>query len=356
MKKFLLIVLFFIFFIELSAQYKQGLQYFNKFDYYKAIPKLKHCVKIGNKDRTDALVKLGDSYRFLRDFKNAAVYYKLAIESDTVESLVHYYYGTVLKCNNKYEEALAEFNLYLKKNPSNSKAKTEIKSCIDIKASLSLPKEYHVTNLSAINTENSEFCPVLYNNQFIFVSCKGSDLVNFEKSDFDGRPFLTIYYSQIKNDSIFSKKKNFSKKINSNFHDGPICFKDSNTIYFTRVEYKEEKKNKEFINRPKIFYATRKGKTWQKPISFTYNSDAYCLAHPSVSADGNFLYFASDMSGGMGGMDLWVCKKEGEGWAKPENLGPDINTSGNEEFPYIRKDGILFFSSDGLPGFGGLDI
>ena len=91
-------------------------------------------------------------------------------------------------------------------------------------------------------------------------------------------------------------------------------------------------------------------------MPFQYNSDDYSCAHPSVSADGNTLYFASDMPGGQGGQDIWMCKRNGDGWDKPVNLGIDVNTSGDELFPYIRKDGMLFFSSNGLPGFGDLDI
>ena len=88
----------------------------------------------------------------------------------------------------------------------------------------------------------------------------------------------------------------------------------------------------------------------------TFDSDNYSIAHPSISADGNRLFFSSDKPGGFGGFDIYVSTKSETGWGEPVNLGPDINTIGNEEFPFIREDSILFFSSDGLPGFGGLDI
>jgi outer membrane protein OmpA-like peptidoglycan-associated protein len=356
MKKFLTLILFCLLFTGMHAQYKKGIKYYNRFDYYKAIDKFKHAIKPGSKNYTEALIKLADSYRFIRDFKNAATYYKLAVESGPVDALTHYYYGVSLKSNNQYEEALTEFKLYLKDFPADSKAKNAVRSCTEMRAALSVEPEYKTLNLKAVNTKNSEFCPVVYGNELVFISYQKNDLVNFDKFEQDGVPYLSIYYSTKKNDSVFTSRRSFSKIINSEFHDGPVCFPDSNTIYFTHIEYKEHKKDKAFVNRPQLFSSTKKGKSWQKAVPFQYNSVDYCAAHPAVSPDGNLLYFSSDMPGGQGGMDLWVCKKDANGWSKPENLGMDINTSGNEEFPYLRKDGILFFSSDGLPGFGGLDV
>jgi outer membrane protein OmpA-like peptidoglycan-associated protein len=357
MKKFLPLILFMLLFTGMHAQYKAGMKFYDRYDYYKAIDKFKCAIKPGSKNYTDALTKLADSYRMVRDFKNAATYYKMVVETGQATALTRYYYGVTLKSGNRYEEALVEFNAYLKENPTDIKAKNAVKSCTEMKAALSVKPEYVAQNLIAINTKHSEFCPVVYGNELVFISYQKNDLVNFDKFEEEGIPFLSIYYSTIKNDSVFSSRRSFSKIINSDFHDGPVCFPDSNTIYFTHVEYKEHKKNKGFVNRPQIFFASKKGKKWQKATSFPYNSPDYCIAHPAISADGNSLYFSSDMPGGQGGMDIWVCKRDGNGnWGKPENLGFDVNTSGNEEFPYLRKDGILFFSSDGLPGFGGLDI
>ena len=190
----------------------------------------------------------------------------------------------------------------------------------------------------------------------VFVSEQNPDIVNYEQYDFNGQPYLNVFFTELKNEIPSSSKKAFSKNVNSNYHDGPVCFnKEQNMLYFTRVMYVEHK-NKDFVNRAKLFVSTKEGKSWGKPQAFQYNSDEYSVAHPSISDDGNYLFFSSDMKGGFGGMDIWVCKKNGATWGSPLNLGPDINTSGNEEFPYMRKDGLLFFASDGLPGFGGYDI
>ncbi len=334
-----------------------GVKYYNNADFFKAIPKLISAVNSNSSHKFDALVKVADSYRNIKDYKNAEIYYKKAQETSKLDAVSHYNYGSVLKNNNHYAEALAEFKIYLENYPNDSRAKNAVKSCNEIKAWQSLPKEYEATNLSEINTTKSEFSPVMYENKLVFVSEQNPDIVNYEQYDFNGQPYLNIFFTELKNEVPSSSKKAFSKKVNSNYHDGPVAFnKEQNILYFTRVSYIENKKNKEFINRAKLYVSDKKGKAWGKAQPFIFNSNDYSIAHPAVSDDGNSLFFSSDMPGGFGGMDIWACKKNKDGWEKPVNLGPDVNTSGSEEFPYMRKDGLLFFASDGLPGFGGLDI
>ncbi len=341
----------------LSAQYKQGIKYFNKGEYYNAIPKFIKVANGNGENKIDATIKLADCYLQLKDYRNAEVFYKKAIESGKADPATHYNYATVLKNNNHYQEALEEFNKYLQLNPTDAKAKNAVKYCKEIKAWQSLPKEYEALNLAEINTDKSEFSPVIYDGKLVFVSEQNADIVNYEQYDFNGKPYLNVFFTDLKNEIPSSSKKPFSGKINTNYHDGPVCFnKEQNVLYLTRVNYIENKKDKDFVNRAKLYISEKSGKSWGTAKPFAYNSENYSVAHPSISDDGSNLFFSSDMPGGFGGMDLWVCKKGKDGWEKPANLGPDINTSGNEEFPYSRKDGMLFFSSDGLPGFGGMDI
>ncbi len=355
MKK-IVVAFILVFSFSSFAQYKKGVKYYEGFQYSKAIPYLKKVADKNSTDKNDATLKLANSYLNIKDYKNAEAYYQKAIEQGNTEPLTHYNYGTVLKNNNKYDEALKEFSTYIRSNPNDAKAKNAIKSFQDIKVWQSLPKEYDIANLSEINTEKSEFCPVIYDNKLFYTSWQKPDLVNFESFDFDGTPYLNIYYANLKNDIPESPVKSFSKKINSQYHDGPVCFSKQNELFVTRVTYAKHKKDKSFVNRPQLYTSVKSGKSWSKLSPFPLNNIDYSLAHASISEDGNYLFFSSDMPGGNGGMDIWVCKKNNTGWDKPINLGPDVNTSGNEEFPFIRGDGMLFFSSDALPGFGGLDI
>lgn len=338
------------------AQMKKAEKHFSNFNYAKAIPVYEKVAKRSSPDQQKAMIKLADCYRILNNYAEAESYYSKAVGIGKVPSEVNYNYGNVLKSNNKYNEALIQYSLFLAENKNSITTKNAIKSCQEIKFWESKPKEYEVKNMETINTKRSEFSPFVLNNHLIFVGEKVADIVDFEKSSTNNQPYLDIFSADIKNNEV-KKEKLLSKKINTSFHDGPITFSgDGKTAAYTRVNYIVNKKNKNFINRAKIYFSEVNGKSFSKPKPFVHNSDDYSCAHPTLSADGSILYFSSDMPGSLGGQDIWMCKKNGEGWDKPVNLSFDINTSGDEVFPSVKKDGTLYFSSNGLPGFGDLDI
>lgn len=355
--KKLLIFSFVIFSKLVFPQFKTGMKLYDQYDYAKAIPKFEKAVKKNNGVRKDALRCLADCYYKTKDYKKAELNYQLAIEAGDNSGSTRFNYGSVLKINNKFTEALKHFYIYLEEHPTDPRVKHAIRSCEEIKVWLSRPKEYDVKNLEEINSNQAEFCPVVFEGKLVFVSERQIDLVNYNQYDYNGKPYLNVYFSNLKNEIPSGKIKGFNRRLNSNYHDGPVAFtKDGKRLCLTRVNYIVNKKNKEFVNRAKLFFSTRDGNGWDRLVPFEFNSDDYSCAHPSFSANGEQLFFASDMPGGFGGKDIWMCMKNKDGWSKPINLGPDINTSGDELFPFIREDGILFFSSDGLPGFGGLDI
>ena len=156
--------------------------------------------------------------------------------------------------------------------------------------------------------------------------------------------------------------------VNSKYHEGPVTFSDDfKTIWITRnnPNFSVSRSKQEAVNNLRIFTFEWNGKRWAKEKEFQYNSDSYSVGHPAFNANGNTLYFASDMPGGMGETDLFRSFKivseidsvnKIVTWSEPENLGPLFNTSGKEMFPYVHPKGIVFFASDGLGGFGGLDI
>lgn len=338
------------------AQMKKAEKQFSKFNYAKAIPAYEKVAKGKSADKQAAMIKLADCYRILNNYTKAENYYAQALSIGKVPLEVNYNYGNVLKSNNKYSEALNQYYAYLEGNENSNTAKNAIKSCQEIKYWESKPKEYEIKNIESINTKRSEFCPVVVNNKLVFVAEKVNDIVDFETSATNNQPYLNIFSSEIKNNEV-KKEKLLSKKVNTSFHDGPITFtNDGKLAAYTRVNYIVNKKNKNFVNRAKIYFTEVNGKSFSKPKPFIYNSDDYSCAHPALNADGTILYFSSDMPGTFGGQDIWMCKKNGDGWDKPINLGFDINTSGDEVFPSVKKDGTLYFSSNGLPGFGDLDI
>jgi outer membrane protein OmpA-like peptidoglycan-associated protein/tetratricopeptide (TPR) repeat protein len=343
--------------LGLFAQKKKADKLYEKAQYVKAISYYEKAAKTSNSvQKQESLIKLADCYRILNEYKKSEDCYRQALALGKVSPDVNYNYGNVLKNNNNYSEALNNYFVYLEAQPTDKKAEYAIKSCKEIKYWQSKPQEYQVKDVEAINTRRSEFSPVVLNNKLVFIAEKQNDFIEYTTSDLNGQPYLNVFYADLKGNEI-GKAKQLSGKINSNYHDGPVAFtEDGKTMFLTRVNYIVNKRNKDFVNRAKLYISTGHDKSWGKPAPFQYNSDDYSCAHASLSADGNTLYFTSDMPGGFGGKDIWMCKKNGAGWDKPVNLGVDVNTSGDEMFPYIRKDGMLFFSSNGLPGFGGLDI
>jgi outer membrane protein OmpA-like peptidoglycan-associated protein/tetratricopeptide (TPR) repeat protein len=341
----------------LSAQIKKGDEYMARAQYVKAIPKYKRALSGNSMYNQEAHLKLADCYRHLNDYENAEASYKKALAiSLNVPADVFFNYGQVLKTNNKYNEAAEQYNRYIKLKPNDANAAKALKFCKEIKYYLSKPIEYEVKDLENINTDKSEFSPIVFNNKLAFVAEKESfNFVDYSVNDYNGEPYLNMYVTEIEGFKTKKKTKTLSKNINTDYHDGPACLStDGKIIYFTRVGYQAKK---DFTNTAKIYTATGEERKWSNIQPFEYNSDKYSVAHPSINHDNTILFFTSDMPGGYGGKDIWMCKKNAKGgWDKPVNLGPDINTSADEMFPTIREDGILYFSSTGLPGYGGLDI
>ncbi|MGZ4034471.1 MAG: hypothetical protein ACXVP4_06365, partial [Bacteroidia bacterium] len=344
----------------LFAQLKRANKYYDNYDYVKAIQLYKRAVN--KSDNTEALEKIANSYRLTKNYEKAELYYAQLMKKPNVEPVAHYYYGMVLKNNNKIDEAKEQFKQFAAASPNDKNAEQSVKSCDEVKLWVTRTQQFDVSPVPNINTIHSDFSPVFFKDELVFVSERSPDMVNFNTYSWDKEPYLNVYSTKIVKgkdgkESFTKKAKSFSWHINTNYHDGPVCFNaEQNTMYITRVTYVLNKKDKNFVNLPKLYISTLKGKSWSKVKPFQYNSDSYSVAHPSISADGQWLFFASDMPGGYGGTDIYVCKKEGDGWGKPQNLGEDVNTPGSEVFPYIRKDGMLYFSSDGHSGFGGLDV
>jgi len=353
-QKFLIILLSFSLF-NVFPQVKKGDKLVEKGQYVKAISKYQKATKESSGTKQEAWLKLADCYKKLNDYENAENSYKNALAiNKNVPPDVFYNYGQVLKTNNKYTEAAEQYNQYIKLKPNDVNATKALKFCKEIKYYLSKPIEYEVKNIERINTEKSEFSPVVFKNKLAFVAEKANfDFVDYSVNDFNGEPYLNMYVTDI-NGTEAKKVKTFSKKINSEYHDGPACISaDGKTLYFTRVNYKAKK---DFVNTAKIFIATGQDRRWGSLKPFDYNSDKYSVAHPSIDETNSILFFCSDMPGGLGGKDIWMSRKNGNAWEKPVNLGPDVNTPGDEMFPTIKKDGVLYFASNGLPGYGGLDV
>lgn len=333
------------------AQLSKANTYFNQEKYADAIV---YYNKVLKKDQSnvEAVQNIAFSYRKLKDYTNAELFYAKATALNPEESANYLYYGQTLKNNDKVREAKVQFENFLAKNPSSLIGELMVQSCVDIKDWEVAPKEFTVSTIENINSENADFCPLTYEDGIVFVSERGPDLVNENNFGVNNKPYLSIFYA--KASKSYKKAKHFSNQLNSVYHDGPVSItSDNKTIYFTRAV--KEERGKDFTNKIKVFTADLEGKKWKNIKELKYSSNKYSVAHPWISEDGTKLFFASDMPGGYGKMDIYVCNREGNDWGEPINLGKEVNTPENEVFPYFRKD-VLYFSSDGLSGYGGLDI
>ena len=186
-----------------------------------------------------------------------------------------------------------------------------------------------------------------------------------KKYGWTGNSFLHIFVADAviidDFDNNFKNPRLAPDLFNEAYHDGPATFNTKFTeVFFNRtIVYRDKgKKDQDKITTHllKIYSSQRKKAKWTEPVAFFLNNDNYSIGHPALSRNGNLLYFVSDMKGGYGGTDLYTCRREGDKWSQPVNMGPVINTFGNEMFPFMADNGDLYFASDGHPGFGGLDI
>lgn len=204
---------------------------------------------------------------------------------------------------------------------------------------------------------NDEFSPVLYQGNIVFCSNeRDNSLISYKNEQ---RRFFKIYIAEKTDSMKWGRPLIFSREITSGFNDGPATFtKEGNIIYFSRNNAidKSNKDNNEPSNKLGIYTAESIEGKWTAIQPFIHNNPLYTLSTPSLSPEGDRLYFSSDMPDGQGGLDLYYCDRKNDQWEAPINLGPDINTPGNESFPFAGNFGRLYFSSDSLPGFGGMDL
>lgn len=211
-----------------------------------------------------------------------------------------------------------------------------------------------IKNEAAINSEYLEYSPAFYEDGLVYISTKVAapkkDIIdkNIDKH------LMSIYRAKRNGDGFLTETEVFAPELLSKFHEGPLTFsRDNSTVYFSRNNEQKEKIKKRKMN---IYSATKSGEGWSDIKELPFNNDEYETMHPSISADDDALYFASDRLGGFGGMDIWVAYKNGDEWSDPINLGASVNSDGDESFPFISPDGTLFYSSNGFGGNGELDI
>jgi len=364
MKRLLLLIILLItaIFPEVAAQKRKAEKAYSSFsagEYFDAIDQFKDTYsktkKTDKNSKTELVFMIAECYRMINDPKNAETWYKLAVKSSYSKPEAQYWLAESLKKNGKHQQAIDEFKKYKQVAPSDARADQEIRACELAIEWLRNPEAYKVDELKDINSKESDFSPAYGRDDFglIYFTSSRDDAAGNKTHGATGQSYTDIFESRIDKKSKWSTPVPV-EVINSEFEEGTPSFSsDYKELYFTRCEAgKREKKG------CVIMYSKKTGDTWSDPKNIGILPDSLVAAHPALSPDGSTIYFVSDIAGGSGKKDIWKATraKRGDAWSKPVNLGPDINTPGDELFPYIREDGTLYFSSDGLIGMGGLDI
>lgn len=334
-------------------------RYFDRTYYSEAIPLYEAAVE---KNRSLEVVRnLADSYYFTNDLKNAQKYYRYLIKNFAKDISEEYYfrYSQTLKATNNYNEAnQAIRDMYAKSGNVEGATLLErdLKTLENVTA---IGERYTMKNLG-INTANSEFGAVKQGDNLVFSAVK-KEIGLFDKVyKWNSESYLNLVTIPMKNinakDSIVSY---FSKDVNTKMHEANAVFSaDGKTMYFTRNNTKNRSraKNKEKISNLQIYKAELIDGKWSKIVSLPFNNPDYSTEHPALSPDEKTLYFASDMPGGHGSFDIYEVAINNGSFGTPRNLGKSINTNRKEQFPFMSKDGKLYFSSNGHEGFGSLDV
>jgi len=344
-----------VFIFSASAQRKeQATKMYQKLGYKEAIKLYESKDELSLED----MERIANAYRLNHDTENAALWFEQVIDQSK-EAINFLYFAQALQSNGDYQKAKKYYLLYseLLGNQSNDQRGNYLAAAIDRMNDWNNEEDVILKPEMSINSSKLDFSPAFYNDGIVFVSSR--KLKDSKKYKWTGDHFMNLFYAPANKEGVLDSVQSFSKMINSKFHEGPVTFdKSYSRIFFTRNDHRngKPKKNKKGVMKLGIFTALQDGEKWTAPKPVAFNTKEYEECHPSLSADGKYLYFASDRAGGEGGMDIYVSEFKAGEWSEPENLGPEINTPGNDVFPFMHDSGTLYFASDGWGGMGGLDI
>lgn len=343
-----------------KRMFRSGLSSYEMGEYYRAAEKYRKAYR-KDKDpqhRQEMAFQMGECYRKLGDYSRAAIWYKNTIRRDYPNKKAILYCAECLKATQNYDEAKIFYQQYLALFPDDKQAQTGLDACGYLPDWEKSPSRYIVGQVPELNSKYSDYAPVLMSgkgNEMILSSMREDKEDKKRKSAITGQPFGNLFRSEF----LLQKQKwsepvpvDENRVINTDEDEGAAAISpNGDLMVFTRCRY--DKANDSGAS----LYASRMSRgNWSEPVLLQLAADSLIVAHPAFSADGSVLYFVSDRPGGFGGTDIWMASRDGASFGNPVNLGPEINSPGNEVFPSVDWKGNLYFSSDFWPGMGGLDI
>jgi outer membrane protein OmpA-like peptidoglycan-associated protein/tetratricopeptide (TPR) repeat protein len=343
----------------LSAQNqytKSADKLFNRYEYVDAA---KEYLKLAEGSKADSYVykQLAESYYNVFNTKEAVKWYAKVVEQKQ-DAETYYKYAQMLKAEGNFTEADKQMQQFAQLAPNDQRAKTFVSKPNYLPELQGQTKLYDVAK-SDISSDKTDFGAVLTNdNNVYFASSRNTSRKN---SSWNEEPYLDIYKATYNANGTISDAVAVDN-INTKWHDGPVSItSDGTTMYygsesFNEKEFTKDKPKNAKFGKIYLYKATKQGDNWTNGKPLPFNNKGYDVRNPSISKDGKTLYFSSNMPGGFGGEDIWKVAVNADEYGTPENLGAKVNTEANESFPFITEDNILFFSSNGKTGFGGLDV
>lgn len=337
---------------EKSNAELNGDKFFFRYAYDKAIDAYssdKQLTVSGNRNLAESYFNMGNN-------EQADSMYRIILNAPSQAIPEDFYnYAMVLKNQGNYVGSNGWMNTFYTAMPDDLRAKSYDKNNANLESYLLNKPNCKITKL-AMNTSAQDFGTAYYNDKIVYASSNAKPKMIKRKYNWTGQPFLNLYCAEVKNGEL-ENIEFFNKKINDKMHEGLASFSnDGSKMAYTKNNKKDY--NDDDVVELQIYLSEFKNNKWSEAIPFPYNNEAYSMGHPCLSSDGMTMYFASDMPGGMGGVDLYKSSLVADGnWTVPVNLGNTINTEGDEMFPYFQESTkSLYFSSNGHFGLGGLDV
>ncbi len=346
----------------LSAQersVKRGDQHYEDLSYYEAVLSYETAFARGSEE-LEAMRKLADSYRQIRDMENAEIWYRKLSRTNKMITSDYLQYAEVLRMNGKYELADQWMHKYAEANKEDGRSTVLTNSNTAVPSLLKDGIFKGVVRPLSSNTITADWAPTLMGGQLVIASSRTSDMSFKKYHGWDGKAFMDLYVGEVTASGDVPQLTLMNKTVNTKYHESNATFSAAgDEMYFTRnhLNGRYLGRSVEGVNNLQLYHSEKVNGKWKKAKGFVYNDPEWSTGHPSLSTNGAQLFFASDRPGGYGGTDIYVCVKQSDGtWGAPKNLGARVNTEGNEMSPFYHKDGTLFFSSDGHLGVGGMDL
>ncbi len=312
--------------------------------------------KVSDKEVKNELIFLiAECYRITNQPDKSELRYKQAIQKNYPNPVIYLRYADALRMDEAYEDAMEQYRRYKELVPDDPRGTEGITSCELAMEWIDNPTNYEVENMKYFNSRQSDYSPCFATDDYkvVYLTSSREGATGDDVHGGTGENFADIFQSEMDRKGKWSEPVALGENINTEFEEGtPILNEEYSIMYFTRC-----KMNKNTYFGCQIYTSSKSGDEWSQAEPLLLADDSIVVAHPSISSDELTLYFVSDMSGGVGGRDIWFVSRDGVGgeWSSPENMEA-INTVDDDMFPFSHSDGSLYFSSNGRIGMGGLDI